>query len=186
MWVWGFGNHKWYKSLVKSRVAVEWLDKRFLYHAWFPKPHTHISALTALALLKTTNKRYETTNLMRYLSERNESDETIFKHFGQCTHMCQVKVYVSSHMWVHWLKNCAITFNLHDKLFYSVTTILVFNNRGVYLCLIFEKSILEFITNMQKNQFWNKLDFLSSSNLIFTACVACKNQFRNQIDFLIF
>ena len=51
------------------------------------------------------------------------------------------------------------------------------NTRGVYLCLIFEMSIWEFIT---------KLDFFSSSNLIFTACVACKNQFRNQIDFLIF
>ena len=88
MWVWGFGNHKWYKSLVKSRVADEWLDKRLLFHAWFPKPHTHISALTALALLKTTNKRYEITNEMRYLFERNE----IFKHFGQCTHM-----------WLHWL-----------------------------------------------------------------------------------
>ena len=158
MWVWGFGNHKWYKSLVKSRVADEWLDKRLLFHAWFPKPHTHISALTALALLKTTNKRYEITNEMRYLFERNE----IFKHFGQCTHM-----------WLHWLlqisnftrqknlwnwcwskvnvltceyidfclahvttltviykmyKNCAITFNLHDKLFHRVATIVVFNN----------------------------------------------------------
>ena len=30
----------------------------------------------------------------------------------------------------------------------------------------------------KKNRFRNKLDFLSSSNLIFTACVACKNQFR--------
>ena len=158
MWVWGFGNHKWYKSLVKSRVADEWLDKRLLFHAWFPKPHTHISALTALALLKTTNKRYEITNEMRYLFERNE----FFKHFGQCTHM-----------WLHWLvqisnftrqknlwnwcwskvnvltceyidfclahvttltviykmyKNCAITFNLHDKLFHRVATIVVFNN----------------------------------------------------------
>ena len=158
MWVWGFGNHKWYKSLVKSRVADEWLDKRLLFHAWFPKPHTHISALTALALLKTTNKRYEIRNEMRYLFERNK----IFKHFGQCTHM-----------WLHWLlqisnftrqknlwnwcwskvnvltceyidfcsahvttltviykmyKNCAITFNLHDKLFHRVATIVVFNN----------------------------------------------------------
>ena len=33
---------------------------------------------------------------------------------------------------------------------------------------------------LKKNRFQNKLDFLSSSNLIFTACVACKNQF----DFL--
>ena len=38
----------------------------------------------------------------------------------------------------------------------------------------------------KKFRFRNKLDFLLSSNLIFTACVACKNQFRNQIDFLIF
>ena len=38
----------------------------------------------------------------------------------------------------------------------------------------------------KKNRFQNKLDFLSSFNLIFTACVACKNQFRNQIDFLNF
>ena len=90
MWVWGFGNHKWDKSLVKSRVEDEWLDKRLLYHAWFPKPHTHISALTALALLKITNERYETSNETRYLPERNESDEI----FGQCTHMCQVKVNV--------------------------------------------------------------------------------------------
>ena len=43
--------------------------------------------------------------------------------------------------------------------------------RGVYLCLIFEMSIWEFITNSKKNRFRNKLDFLSSSNLIFTACV---------------
>ena len=58
--------------------------------------------------------------------------------------------------------------------------------RGVYLCLIFEMSIWEFITNSKKNRFRMKLDFFSSSNLIFTAYVACKNQFRNQIEFLIF
>ena len=57
---------------------------------------------------------------------------------------------------------------------------------GVYLCLIFKMLIWEFITNSKKNWFRIKLDFFSSSNLIFTACVACKNQFRNQIDFLIF
>ena len=42
------------------------------------------------------------------------------------------------------------------------------------------------ISNSKKNRFLNKLDFLSTSNLIFTACIACKNQFQNQIDFLIF
>ena len=34
----------------------------------------------------------------------------------------------TTHMWVHWLKNCAITFNLHGKLFYSFAIIVVFNN----------------------------------------------------------
>ena len=29
MWVWGFGNHKWYKSL-KSRVEDKWVDKTFV------------------------------------------------------------------------------------------------------------------------------------------------------------
>ena len=38
----------------------------------------------------------------------------------------------------------------------------------------------------KKFDFKSNLIFFSSSNLIFTACVACKNQFRNQIDFLIF
>ena len=46
--------------------------------------------------------------------------------------------------------------------------------------------ISEFISNSEKYRVQNHLDFFSSSNLIFTACVACKNQFRNQIDFLIF
>ena len=46
-----------------------------------------------------------------------------------------------SHMWVHWLQNCAITFNLHDKLFYSAATIVVFNNghcaqKKAYFCFI--------------------------------------------------
>ena len=39
---------------------------RLLYHVWYPKPHTHISALTVLALLKNTNKGKETTNERRY------------------------------------------------------------------------------------------------------------------------
>ena len=39
---------------------------------------------------------------------------------------------------------------------------------------------------LKKDLFWIKLDFFSSLNLIFTACVACKNQFRNQIDFSVF
>ena len=47
---------------------------------------------------------------------------------------------------------------------------------------------LEFfsISNSKKNWFRNKLDFLSSSNLIFTACVACKNQVwnRQKIEFV--
>ena len=46
-----------------------------------------------------------------------------------------------SHMWVHWLKNCAIAFNLHDKLFYSVATIVVFNND--FYCHIWENWIIK-------------------------------------------
>ena len=57
---------------------------------------------------------------------------------------------------------------------------------GVYLCLIFEMSIWKFITNSKKIRFRNKLDFLLSSNLIFTACVSCKNQVwtRQKLEFI--
>ena len=51
---------------------------------------------------------------------------------------------------------------------------------GVYLCLIFEISIWEFITNSKKNRFRNKLDFLSSSNLIFAGYTGIKNQVRTR------
>ena len=58
----------------------------------------------------------------------------------------------------------------------------------VYLHLIFEiSSLTRFFFNFKlekKNEFETNSIFWSSSNLIFTACVACKNQFRNQIDFL--
>ena len=40
MWVWGFGNHKWYKSL-KSRVADEWLDKTFGSCMISKAPYSH-------------------------------------------------------------------------------------------------------------------------------------------------
>ena len=42
------------------------------------------------------------------------------------------------------------------------------------------------ISNSKKNQFRNKLDFLLSSNLIFTACVSCKNQVwtRQKLEFI--
>ena len=46
----------------------------------------------------------------------------------------------------------------------------------IYLHLIFEIS-------KSRNLFLNliyELDFLSTSNLIFTACVACKNSVRNR------
>ena len=54
------------------------------------------------------------------------------------------------------------------------------NSHGVYLCMIFEMSIWEFITNSKKNQFRNKLDFLSSSNLIFAGYTGSKNQVRTR------
>ena len=38
MWVLGFGNHKWKKSLVKSRVEDEGLDKDFSITRDFQNP----------------------------------------------------------------------------------------------------------------------------------------------------
>ena len=43
MWVWGFGNHSWNKSLLSSHSSATRDLTRLLYHLWFPKPHTHIS-----------------------------------------------------------------------------------------------------------------------------------------------
>ena len=58
---------------------------------------------------------------------------------------------------------------------------------AVSICTWFLKCQFGSLLQSQKKiQFRNKLDFLLSSNLIFTACVACKNQFRNQIDFFKF
>ena len=48
---------------------------------------------------------------------------------------------------------------------------------GVYLYLIFEMSIWEFITNSKKKSI-SKLDFFSSSNLIFAGYTGSKNQVR--------
>ena len=56
----------------------------------------------------------------------------------------------------------------------------------VYLCLIFEMSIWEFIKNSKKNRFRNTLNFLSSSNLIFAGYTGSKNQVRTrqEIEFV--
>ena len=62
----------------------------------------------------------------------------------------------------------------------SVVSNLSSDIHGVYLCLIFEMSIWEFITNSKKNRFRNKLDFLSSSNLIFAGYTGSKNQVRTR------
>ena len=56
---------------------------------------------------------------------------------------------------------------------------------GVYLYLIFEMSIWEFITNSKKKSI-SKLDFFSSSNLIFAGYTGSKNQVwtRQKIKFV--
>ena len=74
--------------------------------------------------------------------------------------------------------NCTTSWTINVILFVGFSAMKV-NYPPVYLQLIFEiLSSLDFfsISNSKKNWFRNKLDFLSSSNLIFTACVACKNQ----------
>ena len=45
------------------------------------------------------------------------------------THISEITVFSQcSHIWVHWLKNSAITFNLYDKVLYIVASTVVFNN----------------------------------------------------------
>ena len=58
-WVFQITNAK---NLVKSRVEDKWFVKNF-WHEWFGKPHTHISDLTVLTLLKTTNMHEMRKNL---------------------------------------------------------------------------------------------------------------------------
>ena len=40
MWVWGFGNHAWYKSLVKSLVFDSWLET-FVSLVIYKTPYSH-------------------------------------------------------------------------------------------------------------------------------------------------
>ena len=139
MWVWGFGNHKWHESKTSDLT-------RLLYHAWFPKLHTHISALTVLALLKNTNKQKETTNERRYPFQSSMfSYMTVKVNIVTCEYIdfhltagtagpWQPSIYfyilvnVLKCEYVHWLNNCAIAFNLHDKLFNSFAIIVILNN----------------------------------------------------------
>ena len=80
-----------------------------------------------------------------------------------------------------------LTFQISKlDLRFQINSFEVLGLHGIYLYLIFEMSIWEFITNSKKKSISNQTWFFSSSNLIFTACVACSNQFRNHIDFLIF
>ena len=121
------------------------------------------------------------------LNPTTVSVSAAFPHFIQhwprmcgCFSYSSVMYRKTSHeAWI-WHR-CAQTYSLDAQCKFELKLEHI-HIRGVYLCLIFEMSIWKFITNSKKNQFRIKLDFFSSSNLIFTACVACKNQFRNQID----
>ena len=113
MWVWGFGNHKWYKSL-KSRVEDEWLDKTFVSHVISKTPYLNFRtySISIVEKYKQAKRNYKWEEI-----SFSKLNVLIYDSKSQC-----------SHMWVHWIKNCTITFNLHDKLFYSAATIVVFNN----------------------------------------------------------
>ena len=70
------------KNLVNSRVKDKWFVRNF-WHEWFGKPHTHISDLTVLTLLKTTNMhkmRKNLWNCSKVLSKTNV--HTL--HFTKC------------------------------------------------------------------------------------------------------
>ena len=81
---------------------------------------------------------------------------SIFQAFTRMRMQFEIFLPMSTFLFNHLLTRCLSVLD-----FWNV-------NLGVYY-------------KLEKNGVRNKLDFLSSSNLIFTACVACKNQFRNQI-----
>ena len=143
MWVWGFGNHKWYKSL-KSRVKDEWLDKTFVSRVISKTPYSHFRthSISIVEKYKQAKRNYKWEEI-----SFSKLNVLIYDSKSQCSHMwvhwllLDSLVFTSilwsmyshvpsksqcTHMWLHWLKNCAITFNLHDKLFYSFS--IVFNN----------------------------------------------------------
>ena len=54
-----------------------------------------------------------------------------FRFAFSMDYKCEITLsrkYECSHIWIHWLKNSAITFNLYDKVLYSVASTVVFNN----------------------------------------------------------
>ena len=56
---------------------------------------------------------------------------------------------------------------IHESAFNHFLNGKINNIRGVYLCLIFEMSIWEFITKLKKNRFRIKLDFFFEFELDF-------------------
>ena len=129
-------------------------------------------------MIKTVNKIFQGQFYCRFFFLKWDKSENTLR---DCTSFKSVNLeYDTLVCWDNWIVDQSS--DVPSIFFFKF----LIDLHSVYLCLIFEMSIWEFITNSKRNWFRNKLDFLSSSNLIFTACVACKNQFRNQIDFLNF
>ena len=61
MWVWGFGNHAWYKSLVKSLVFDSWLDETFVSLVISKTPYSHF-LLTAFTQCTVISFRFDTNH----------------------------------------------------------------------------------------------------------------------------
>ena len=59
LWVWGFRNHAWNKSLLSSHSSSTRDLTRILYHLWFPKPNTHISYSQHLHIVKVSQFQSE-------------------------------------------------------------------------------------------------------------------------------
>jgi hypothetical protein len=83
MWVWGFGNHAWYISLVKSLVFDSWLET-FVSLVISKTPYSHF-----LLTVFTHCWKIEAILLWNNLSCKVR---VMAQFLNQCTHM-----------WLHWL-----------------------------------------------------------------------------------
>ena len=89
MWVWGFGNHAWYKSLVKSLVFDSWLGKTFVSLVISKTPYSHFRthSISIVEKYKQSKRNYKWEEI-----SFSKLNVLIYDSKSQC-----------SHMWVHWL-----------------------------------------------------------------------------------
>ena len=108
MWIWGFGNRKWYKSL-ESRVEEEWLDKTFVSHMISKTTYSHLWTLSISIVekYKQAIRNYKWKEISLVTVKVNVLSHkwlhwqlSIYFYIMVCTHMCQVKVNVLTYEYI--------------------------------------------------------------------------------------